>query len=341
MKSRIVKLAAAGATLSLAAGAAAGAGAAGPPPPTAASGAAVQTVATGLGTVTSLAFGGGAVFEGDGGSNQTGTPNGGVFVLKNGTGTKLAGSPNFVAGLAWRSNVLYVSGGTVTSSGPMWQLQAWKGWNGTSFTSRKVLYTAPKKLSGFNGIGFGANGRLYVGVSLADNGDHGPATTPYGYDILSFNSAGNDLKVVATGIRQPWQMAFPAGSSSPYVTALGQDKPNGIKAPDFLLRIKPGQAYGFPKCNWVTTKPCRGYAKPARFFTPHTDPMGIGITGGRIYVVTGFAGTTHTVISIAENGKGSAKTVLTDVAAPLVALGIHGGYVYVGDVAGDVYRTKL
>ena len=341
MDSRISKLVAAGVAAAAVAGGAVASAAGGPPPPVAANGAAVQQVASGLGTVTSFAFGGRTVFEGDGGSKQTGPPNGGVYALGHGGGTKLAGSPNFVAGLAWRSGTLYVSGGFVVGSGQKWQLLAWSGWNGTSFKSRKVLYTAPKRLIGFNGIGFGANGRLFVGVNLAQPGDHAPATTPYGYDVLSFNSKGKDLRVVATGIRQPWQMAFPAGSSSPFVTDLGQDHPDGIKAPDFLLRVKPGQAYGFPSCNWVKATPCKGYAKPVRFFSPHTDPMGISIAKGRIYLVTGFSGATHHVISLPASGHGAAKTVLTGVAAPFVALGTHGGYLYVGDLAGDVYRVKL
>src|SRR5947209_10934374 len=112
MDSRISKLVAAGAALSALAGATAAA-AAGPPPPVAHSGAPVQLVASGLGTVTSFAFGDGTVFEGDGGSNQAGPPNGGVFALGHGTGTRLAGSPNFVPGLAWHGGKLYVSGGTV------------------------------------------------------------------------------------------------------------------------------------------------------------------------------------------------------------------------------------
>src|SRR5277367_4198617 len=110
-----------------------------PPPPTAANGATVTLVAAGLNTPTSFAFGDGAIFEGDGGAEtSSGPPNGGVFLLKGGVGTKIAGSPNFVAGLAWSGDTLYVSGGTV--AGPTtvkWQLLAWSGWNGTTFTTQK------------------------------------------------------------------------------------------------------------------------------------------------------------------------------------------------------------
>src|SRR4051812_10509634 len=71
-----------------------------PPPPTGANGAKVTQVAGGVNTPTSFAFGGGNVFEGDGGSESSKVPNGGVYLLKGGTATKLPGSPNFVAGLA-------------------------------------------------------------------------------------------------------------------------------------------------------------------------------------------------------------------------------------------------
>src|SRR5436305_15270654 len=108
MTSRVLKGACATVAVTAALGGAAQA--AGPPPPTAANGAAVVQVAAGLGTPTAFAFGGGAVFEADGGNNQSGPPNGGVFVLRNGTATKLAGSPPFVAGLAWRPGALYISG---------------------------------------------------------------------------------------------------------------------------------------------------------------------------------------------------------------------------------------
>src|SRR5437588_8909037 len=81
--------------------------AAGPPLPKSANGKPVTLVAGGLTTPTSFAFGGGAIFEGDGGSLPT-TP-GGVYVIKNHTATKLSGSPSFVSGLVWRKGTLYVA----------------------------------------------------------------------------------------------------------------------------------------------------------------------------------------------------------------------------------------
>jgi len=320
--------------------------ASGPPPlPKGVGGAKVQLVASGLQTPTSFAFGAGTLFEGDGGSETAKPPNGGVFAIKGGKGTLIPGSPQFVAGLAWHKGSLYVSGGTVTGpTSARWQLLKWSGWNGTTFTKRRVVYTAPKKFQGFNGIAFGADGRLYVGVDvgLLNGNDHGPAKTPFVYDILSIKTNGKGLKVFATGIRQPWQFAFPKGSSSPFVSDLGQDK--GAKnPPDFVLRVHQGDAYGFPSCNWIVPSKCTGLTKPFQRFGPHTDIMGLAIIGKRLYM-TSFLGATGKgpggeVLSMPLKG-GTATPVVTGFVAPTVGLGVHGKSLYVGEVGtGLVFKV--
>jgi hypothetical protein len=317
----------------------------GPPLPKATDGHTVQLVASGLKTPTSFAFGRGKVFVGDGGSSEgSAPPNGGLYVLKDGAPVKIPSPLKFVAGIAWHDGALYGSGGVLTAAGPSWRLFKWTGWTGTGFTHRQVLYTAAKKFGGFNGIGFGANGRLYVGadVGLTDGNDHGPATTsPHVYQVLSFKADGSDLKVVASGIRQPWQMVFPTGSSSPYVTDLGQDK--GVKnPPDYILRVKAGDNYGFPKCTGTVAKACAGYTKPWRTFSPHIDLMGIGLLGRKLYL-TSFAGKdgkAGEVFSLALHG-GTLQPVMTGFVAPTVGLGVNRGYVYVGELTGQVFRVKV
>ncbi len=329
---------------------AATADAAGPPPPTSTNGKSVHLVAQGGGiaTPTSFAFGDHQVFEGDGGSSSSsGPPNGGVFLLKHGTGNKLAGSPNFVSGLAWRKGTLYVAGGSFTAAGPRFKILAWSKWNGHRFRKRRAIYTAPKTFQGFNGLAFGPHGRLYVGVDvgLLNNNDHGPAnTSPYLYDILSMKHNGKDLKVFAQGMRQPWQMVFPAHSGSPYVSDLGQDTPTKVanKSPDFLLRVNAGDNYGFPKCTWRFPKLCKGFSTPLRMFSPHTDVMGLGIIGGRIYMseFVGNQGKSGLVVSLPLSGQGAPKTLLTGFVAPVVGLATHKGWVYVGELTGQVFRVK-
>ncbi len=315
-----------------------------PPPPKGVGGAKVQQVAAGLHIPTSFAFGAGTLFEGDGGAETSKVPNGGVFAIKGGAATAVPNSPQFVAGLAWKGDALYVSGGTLAGKSVKWQLLKWSGWNGKTFTKRKVLYTAPKKFQGFNGIAFGANGRLYAGVDvgLLNGNDHGPAnTSPHVYEILSFNASGKDLKVFASGIRQPWQFAFPKGSSSPFVSDLGQDK--GAKnPPDFVLRVKQGDDYGFPGCNQLVASNCTGFTKPFQQFKPHTDIMGLAIIGDRLYMTSfmgvGGKGPGGQVLSMPLSG-GTAKTVVKGFVAPTVGLGVHGGSLYVGELTGQVFKV--
>ncbi len=309
----------------------------------------VQVVASGVMVPTSFAFGNGAVFEGDGGNSQT-LPNGGLYVLHNGKATKVSTGLIFVAGLQFHHRVLYASGATIGATGPQFQILALRGWNGVTFTSQKAIYTAPSGFQGFNGLAFGANGRIYVGVDvgLLNNNDHGPASTsPYLYDILTMNVSGSDLKVFATGMRQPWQMAFPAGSSSPFVSDFGQDSA-AVNPHDFLLRVRNGQNYGFPNCNWTKPSACRGFAKPFKMFAPHTDVGGVAIIGNTLYLSEfGFDAPLRpaAVVSLPISGNGSAKPLVDDVPTgdQVIGLGAWGGYVYFGvtnQKTGTVYRVK-
>jgi glucose/arabinose dehydrogenase len=343
---RFYKLAGA-AALAFGALGAVGATAAAPPSPTASNGNPVELVASGLNTPTSFAFGAGQVFEGDGGQeSNTAPPNGGVYVLSGGKATKLADSPQFVAGLVWHGGTLYISGGVIGKTGPQFGVWAWSGWSGSDFGKKTLIWKAPKKLDGLNGIAWAPNGRLLVGVDLGltDGNDHGPATTsPYVYDIMSLKPNGKGLKVYAKGMRQPWQIAFAQGSNVPFVSDLGQDTPKGIKAPDFLLKVHQGDNFGFPKCNQLVAADCTGFAKPFAQFKPHTDIMGLAPVGKTLYM-SSFLGTTgHAgeVFSMPVAG-GKAKPFVTGFVAPVVGLGTDGKYVYIGEVgAGLVYRVKV
>jgi glucose/arabinose dehydrogenase len=313
--------------------------AAAPPTLKVANGGKAELVASNVATPTAFAFGDGKVFYSDGTPPSVVPGIGGVYVINNGTSTRLPGSPAFSFGVVWRNGTLYVSA--------INKLLAWSGWNGSTFTKQRTLYTAPKDFPGFNGLALGADGRLYAGVDVGQVNDHGPAKAPFQYDILSFTTAGKGVKVVASGIRQPWQFAFPKGSSSPFVSNLGQDMPTAIgdKAPDYLLRVHKGDRYGFPKCNWVSKRACNGFTKPIRFFKPHTDPMGLGIVGNRLYISEFGAATPPRVVSMPLAG-GAVKPFATGFTANVVGLGVNHGWVYVAQTAssatslGFIFRIK-
>lgn len=346
MSKRVIAVAGlAATTMAVALGAPAASASPGPPPPISTNGHKVQLVASGLKTPTSFAFGHGLVFVGDGGSEK-GPPNGGVYVLRHGHGVKIASPLKFVAGLAWHRGKLYISGGVLSHGRPSWRLIAWSGWNGKTFTVRKTLYVAGPKFGGWNGIGFGANGRLYAGVDvgLTNGNDHGPRTTsPHVYQILTFRADGTDKRVLARGIRQPWQMAFQAGSNAPFVTDLGQD--SGAKnPPDFVLHVRAGDDYGFPGCNHTVPADCQGFTQPFRTFRPHTDLMGIAVHRGTLYLSSflgrGGKGPGGAVFTLGLNSH-VLKPLLKRFVAPTVGLGLHHGWVYVGELTGQVWRVRI
>lgn len=318
------------ATGSLTAGGAAAQAQGGPPLPTAANGNTVTAVGHGVPTPTAFAFGGGTVFAASGPDENTGGP-GGLFVVANGTATKVPGAPPVIFGLAWRHGKLYVAAGK--------DLIVLRGWNGTRFAKSKTIYAGSKRFPGFNGLAFGPHGRLYAGLSLNEKYDHRKDPFRLSQAVVSMRPNGKHLRIVARGLRQPFQLTFPKGSRHPFVSVLSQDK--GRIPPDQIVVAKPHQNYGFPTCTWLRKKACRGFAKPRILLPKHASPMGIGSVGRRLYVsLFGGLGTGPEVVTIPARG-GKPKPVLTGFVAPVIALGIHRGALYTGDLTGTIYRVAL
>lgn len=326
--------------LATATGATCVASAQGPPPPKGKHGAKVVTIAQGVPTPTSFAFGDKTIFVGAAGNaggpklvaGAQAPPSGGIYVIHAGAATLVPNTPPVVFGLAWHGRTLYATAGS--------QLIAYSGWNGVTFAHSRTIYTGPKSFPGLNGLTFGPDGRIYVGVTNAS--DHTKSNKPYAFDVLSLKPNGKDVKVFAKGLRQPWQLAFVAGVADPFITDLGQDA--GAKNPkDYIVHAHAGDDYGFPTCNWVSPRRCRRFARPFKFFSPHTDPMGIGAIGKTLYVALfggpGGQAKNPELISLSPQ-TGKVRAIATGYAAPVVALGVDRGFVYTGDLSGSIDRIK-
>ena len=108
-------------------------------------------------------------------------PNGGVYVISGGTATLISGPRSSWPASRGTTGALYLQRWRpAPKTGVVWQLIKWSGWNGTTFTRAGRSSQASKGFDGWNGIGFGADGRLYAGVDvgLLSGNDHGPAKTP-------------------------------------------------------------------------------------------------------------------------------------------------------------------
>ena len=306
------------------------AGAQAPPPPKAANGQTVTPLASGIPTPTAFAFAGATVFAGSG-PDESGKAQGGLFVVANGAATRVPNTPPVVFGLVWHKDTLYLSAGK--------QLFALTGWNGTQFASSKVIYNGKKSFPGFNGLAWGPDGRIYAGISLRSMAfDHKKDPSKYGNSIVSLKPNGTDLRVVARGLRQPFQLTFLKGGHHPYAGILGQD--SGKIPPDELVQARSGQDYGFPTCTHLVESKCAGFAKPFRLLPKHASPMGIGSIGSTLYLSLfgGTDGKHPEIVTISTKTK-KLKPFVTGFVAPVIALGINAGTVYFGDLTGTVYSV--
>jgi glucose/arabinose dehydrogenase len=300
-----------------------------PPLPTAANGATVERIAGGLATPTSFAFTGDTVFAGIGPAER-GHPPTGLMTVANGSAKKVPGTAPVVFGLAWHNARLFVSSGD--------KIISYRGWNGTRFTGSRVVRRANKQLEGFNGLAFGPNGRLYAGVGLNPKFDHSKNPARYANTVVSMRGTGADLKIVARGLRQPFQLTFPAGATSPYVSDLAQD--SGTIPLDQVVVAKQGSNFGFPSCVRVTENQCGSFAKPFVSLPKHASPMGIGSIGQTLYVALfgGLQKEKPVVVSMPVAG-GTPTPFVSGFVAPVVALNTNANYVYFGDLTGSLYRV--
>ena len=299
------------------------------PPPTAANGAPVETLGGGVPTPTSFAFLRGKLFIGAGGNEaEEGVPaeRGGVFRLRNGAAVLVPRTPAFVSGVASRAGRLYIASGR--------RIIRKARLRGGRFRRSKTIYRAPEGFSGFGGIAFGPDGRLYAGVALNPATDEKPDTSPFARSVVSMTARGKDIEVVSRGLRQPWQLTFVKGNPNPFVSVLADEREP--VAPDWIINAKPGQDYGYPACTQLVKRDCRGFAKPIALLDNHASPMGITSVGSTLYVAL-FGG--PSVVSMNTSGK-QIEPFLTGYVAPVLALTQRRGFLYTGDLTGTIYRVN-
>jgi len=285
----------------------------------------VTVVARGVPTPTAFAEFAGQLFVAGYGKWHDTSVVGGVYVLGGGKAIRVPGSPKHVVGLAAGKNALYLS--TYQS------LLAWSGWNGTRFRQARVIRT-PVGLGTFRGPAVGPDGLIYVGATPAPT----PSPTNTSASFVSVDPATGSTKVIANGIRQPWQPLFLPGHALPLVSALNQDDLGRHRPPDYLLAIKRGANYGFPTCP-ATPSMCVNYAQPLVQLPAHSSPMGLGYLNGKLYVALwGGLGKGPVVVSMPPSG-GKPTPFLSGFPAPVIALGTVGGNLYTGDESGVIYRV--
>ena len=175
---------------------------------------------------------------------------------------------------------------------------------------------------------------LYVGA----NTDPPPPKPNASDSFLSVDPATGAARILAIGIRQPWQPLFLPGHALPLVSDLNQDDLGPNRPRDYLLAITHGANYGFPACP-ATPSTCANYTQPLVQFRAHASPMGLGYLNGKLYIALyGGLGKGPVVVSMPPGG-GTPTPFLSGFPAPVIALGTAGGSLYAGDQSGVIYRV--
>ncbi len=261
-------------TLALgAAGAGAGAGSLRPVAPV---GFRVETFAQGLSHPTAMAYGpDGRIYvtESDG------------FVVSIARGTRkprvLLRALRTPLGLAWRGRTLFIS-----ERGRLERAVLSRG----RLVSRKVLVDGlPFGEHQQDNLVFGRGGRLYLGSGSTC--DACRERDPRSAAILSLRPEGRDLRVYASGLRNPYGLAVQPGTGRLYATVNGQDKLGTRSDPepaDTLILVKRAARYGWPRC-WADARTlrlvgrCAGVPPPAAYFEPHSSADGLAFYTGETF----------------------------------------------------------
>lgn len=185
----------------------------------------------------------------------------------------VAGNLHLALGLVWHGGVLYVSHAPKASTG---RVTALSGFADGRFARRRVVI--PKLRIGLHAVDTivpGFDNRLYVGVGSVS--DH----AGYPGRVVSVRPDGSGLQREATGLRNPYGLAFVPGTSRLLVTDNGRDDLGPFRPPEELnvFDVAGGTVdFGFPGCYGQGGAACRGKIKALVEFPAHASSDGLAVT---------------------------------------------------------------
>jgi glucose/arabinose dehydrogenase len=294
----------------------------------------VQIFATGLEHPTAMAWGpdGRLYVTEDGGS---------VVSIRRGSRPRaFASGLATPLGLAWRGRTLYVS--------EQGRLEAL----GLRGGRRTVVSGLPYGLHQQDNVVFGHDGRLYFGSGSTC--DVCRERSRRSAAILSVRPNGRGLRVVATGLRNPYGLAFQPRTRRLYASVNGQDELGSSSDPEpaeTVVVVRARHWYGWPTC-WASARTrhlsgsCRGVTAPAAYLEPHSSADGIAFWRGDLYVAewgqydANRFGRRVVRVQLDRTGKARRSSVFaTGFDHPLALALDRGGALLVADWGrGIVYR---
>lgn len=197
-----------------------------------------------------------------------------------------AGAPELVASGLRTPLGLAISGSTVFVS-EMGRLERLRLGSGRVVSRKVIVSGLPFGLHQQDNVVLGRDGRLFVGSGSTCDACNEPSARSA--TILSMRRDGTDVRVVASGLRNPYGLTLEPRTGRLYVSVNGRDKLGTGEPAEMVVRIRSGARYGWPDCwpSWRLRRlvgSCRGVSQPSAYLEPHSSADGIAFWRGALYV---------------------------------------------------------
>ena len=151
--------------------------------------------------------------------------------------------------------------------------------NGQADTNQALVNNLPTERHQNDNLKFGPDGWLYMG--LGSTCDACAEYDPRSATILRFNMDTGESEIYATGLRNPYDLAFHPETGDLFATDNGRDD-LGMETPfEELNHIVQGGNYGFPNCWDAHDQPgCENTIPPVAFFESHSSANGLDFYRG-------------------------------------------------------------
>jgi glucose/arabinose dehydrogenase len=129
---------------------------------------------------------------------------------------------------------------------------------------------------------FGPDGKLYIGVGSTC--DACEDSDPRSAAILRFDITTGENEIFATGMRNPYDLAFQPDTGELFATENGRDD-LGMDSPfEELNHIVQGGDYGYPNCwNEQDQSGCENSIPAIAFFESHSSADGLDFYNGKAF----------------------------------------------------------
>ena len=218
-------------------------------------------------------------------------------------------------------------------------VEAYSGFDGTSFASHHTVVTLPAGVGEVNGLVLAPDGRIQLGISAPC--DHCVPTLELSAAVVSFLPDGSDLHVDAKGIRAPIGLTYFPGTSDLFVTMNQRDDLSDQTPGDLLAVVQSGQAWGFPDCYGQGGTACAGVPSSVAELDKHAAVSGVAIFKGNA-IVAEWSGAKVQQVTLTKSGSkytGTVTPFLTGLKNPVPVLLGPDNALYVGDwTTGTIYR---